>query len=83
MHSTWYRLKQIVEEIHPTLDDNEGSKSISNETIKRPASVILRLREVNIQRMQKLQDLATTMLELWNMMDAIVEEQQLFQKCHM
>ncbi|KAH0933303.1 hypothetical protein HID58_010420 [Brassica napus] len=32
-----------------------------------------------LTRMQKLQDLATTMLELWNLMDAPIEEQQKYQ----
>ncbi|KAG1368087.1 65-kDa microtubule-associated protein 3 [Cocos nucifera] len=71
--------RQTVHEVHPTLDENEGSKNISNDTIESLVSAIQRLREVKIQRMQKLQDLATTMLELWNLMDTPVEEQQLFQ----
>ncbi|KAH0464206.1 hypothetical protein IEQ34_006992 [Dendrobium chrysotoxum] len=63
--------KQTVMEVHPSLDDAEGSKIVSNEVIDRLASVIQSLRE--------LQDLATTMLELWNLMDTPMEEQQLFQ----
>ncbi|ERN13288.1 hypothetical protein AMTR_s00041p00052270 [Amborella trichopoda] len=68
-----------VREVHPSLEDSEASKCISNETIDRLANAIQKLREVKIQRMQKLQDLATTMLELWNLMDTPVEEQQVFQ----
>ncbi|XP_042457133.1 65-kDa microtubule-associated protein 3-like isoform X1 [Zingiber officinale] len=71
--------KETVREIHPTLDDTEASKSISNVTIERLATAIGRLREIKIERMQKLQDLASTMLELWNLMDTPIEEQQLFQ----
>ncbi|XP_042462409.1 65-kDa microtubule-associated protein 3-like isoform X1 [Zingiber officinale] len=71
--------KETVREIHPTLDDAEASKSISNVTIERLATAIGRLREIKIERMQKLQDLASTMLELWNLMDTPIEEQQLFQ----
>ncbi|KAL0921045.1 hypothetical protein M5K25_008075 [Dendrobium thyrsiflorum] len=63
--------KQTVMEVHPSLDETEGSKIVSNEVIDRLASVIQSLRE--------LQDLATTMLELWNLMDTPMEEQQLFQ----
>ncbi|XP_020105633.1 65-kDa microtubule-associated protein 3-like [Ananas comosus] len=71
--------KQTVSDIHPCLDGAEGSKNISNETIQRLASAIEKLREIKLQRMQKLQDLASTMLELWNLMDTPIEEQQLFQ----
>lgn len=70
--------KHTVAEVHPTLGDNE-SQNISDDTIERLDAAIKKLREVKIQRMQKLQDLATTMLELWNLMDTPVEEQQLFQ----
>ncbi|XP_073006701.1 65-kDa microtubule-associated protein 3-like [Typha latifolia] len=71
--------KQTISEVHPSLDEAEGSRNISNDTIERLASAIERLREIKIQRMQKLQDLATSMLELWNLMDTPIEEQQLFQ----
>eukprot|EP00268_Persea_americana_P059422 TRINITY_DN7288_c0_g1_i15.p1 TRINITY_DN7288_c0_g1~~TRINITY_DN7288_c0_g1_i15.p1 ORF type:complete len:362 (+),score=96.82 TRINITY_DN7288_c0_g1_i15:913-1998(+) len=71
--------QHMVGEIHPSLDDNEASMSISDDTIKRLTVAIQRLREIKIQRMQKLQDLATTMLELWNLMDTPLEEQQMFQ----
>ncbi|XP_004495425.1 65-kDa microtubule-associated protein 3-like [Cicer arietinum] len=71
--------KQIVLGIHPSLGDLEGPKSVSNNTIQQLAVAIQDLREVKLQRMQKLQDLATTMLELWNLMDTPIEEQQMFQ----
>ncbi|KAG4182447.1 hypothetical protein ERO13_A09G044000v2 [Gossypium hirsutum] len=71
--------KQTVDEIHPTLGDPKGFRSISNNTIEQLATLIKKLREVKIQRMQRLQDLATTMLELWNLMDTPIEEQQMFQ----
>ncbi|KAK9273501.1 hypothetical protein L1049_018311 [Liquidambar formosana] len=71
--------KRTSSEIHPTLDDSKGTKNIGNETIERLASAIQSLREVKIQRMQQLQDLATTLLELWNLMDTAIEEQQMFQ----
>lgn len=69
---------QTVTEVHPSLGDAERPKVASNEVIERLASVILSLRNVKLQRMQKLQDLATTMLELWNLMDTPIEEQQIF-----
>uniref|UniRef100_A0A2N9GG61 65-kDa microtubule-associated protein 3 n=1 Tax=Fagus sylvatica TaxID=28930 RepID=A0A2N9GG61_FAGSY len=71
--------KQIVTEVHPSLGDFEGSKIISNDKIEQLAAVIQNLREVKLQRMQRLQDLASTMLELWNLMDTPIEEQQMFQ----
>ncbi|VAH78963.1 unnamed protein product [Triticum turgidum subsp. durum] len=71
--------KQTVHEVHPSLDEAEGSKNLSNTTIERLASSVDRLREIKIQRMQKLQDFASTMLELWNLMDTPIEEQQMFQ----
>ncbi|KAI4347450.1 hypothetical protein L6164_008263 [Bauhinia variegata] len=71
--------KQTVSEVHPSLGDSEGPRSINNDTIQQLAVAIQKLREVKLQRMQKLQDLATTMLELWNLMDTPIEEQQMFQ----
>uniref|UniRef100_A0A1D1XLT1 65-kDa microtubule-associated protein 3 n=1 Tax=Anthurium amnicola TaxID=1678845 RepID=A0A1D1XLT1_9ARAE len=71
--------KHTISEIHPSLDESCGLKSISNDTIKRLTSAIQGLRETKLQRMQKLQDLATSMLELWNLMDTPIEEQQMFQ----
>ncbi|XP_058763015.1 65-kDa microtubule-associated protein 3-like [Vicia villosa] len=74
-----FDFKQTVLGIHPSLGDLEGPKSVSNDTIQQLAVAIQQLREIKLQRMQKLQDLATTMLELWNLMDTPIEEQQNFQ----
>ncbi|KAJ8771508.1 hypothetical protein K2173_026685 [Erythroxylum novogranatense] len=71
--------KHTINEVHPTYGDPEGSRSISSDTIQHFATAISKLREIKIQRMQKLQDLATTMLELWHLMDTPLEEQQMFQ----
>ncbi|KAH9310920.1 hypothetical protein KI387_025955 [Taxus chinensis] len=70
---------RTVTEVHPSLEESEQPKSISDDTIERLAMTIHTLREVKKNRMQKLQDLATTMLELWNLMDTPIEEQQMFQ----
>ncbi|KAK4489456.1 hypothetical protein RD792_005265 [Penstemon davidsonii] len=72
--------KQTVSEIHPSLGESESPKQISNDTIQKLGTAIQRLREVKIQRMQQLQDLATSLLELWNLMDTPIEDQQTFQK---
>ncbi|KAG8484174.1 hypothetical protein CXB51_022936 [Gossypium anomalum] len=71
--------KLTATEVHPSLGDSEGSRSISNNTLEQLGTEINKLREVKIQRMERLQDLATTMLELWNLMDTLIEEQQKFQ----
>ncbi|KAL6848976.1 hypothetical protein ACP4OV_021559 [Aristida adscensionis] len=71
--------KQTVSEVQPSLYEDEGSRNISNTTIDKLASVTERLRETKIQRMHKLQDLVSSMLEIWNLMDTPVEEQQAFQ----
>ncbi|XP_072980190.1 65-kDa microtubule-associated protein 3-like isoform X1 [Typha angustifolia] len=59
--------------------EDEGYKNISDAAIQKLASEIQRLREVKIKRIEKLQDLVTSMLELWNLMDTPLEEQQIFQ----
>ncbi|KAL9225242.1 hypothetical protein vseg_001191 [Gypsophila vaccaria] len=71
--------KETIGEVHPTLADSEETRSISTETLQQLESAIVRLRVLKLQRMQRLQDLATTLLELWNLMDTPVEEQQSFQ----
>ncbi|KAJ6853509.1 65-kDa microtubule-associated protein 3-like [Iris pallida] len=71
--------EHITCEVYSTLDARKGSEDVSNETIERLESAVHRLREVKIQRMHKLQDLATAMFEMWNLMDTPAEEQQKFQ----
>ncbi|XP_073130952.1 65-kDa microtubule-associated protein 3-like isoform X2 [Henckelia pumila] len=71
---------QTVSEIHPSLGEPEGSKSISDHTLRQLETAIQRLQELKTQRLQQLQDLATSLLELWNLMDTPVEEQHIFQK---
>ncbi|XP_073061403.1 65-kDa microtubule-associated protein 9-like [Primulina eburnea] len=70
--------KLTICNIHPTLDGSRVMKSISGDTIESLHTTICRLKDVKLQRMQKLQDLAVTMIELWNLMDTPVEEQQKF-----
>ncbi|KAF7153693.1 hypothetical protein RHSIM_Rhsim01G0147600 [Rhododendron simsii] len=71
--------EETIKEIHPSLDDSKGTKKLSTKTMEKLSTGIQRLREVKIQRLQKLQDLATTMVELWSLMDTPVEEQLVFQ----
>ncbi|CAN6226933.1 unnamed protein product [Urochloa humidicola] len=51
----------------------------SDAAIARLETEIERLREIKRSRMEKLQDLVATMLELWNLMDTPAEEQTRFQ----
>ncbi|XP_075477724.1 65-kDa microtubule-associated protein 3-like [Primulina tabacum] len=71
--------KLTIRDIHPTLEDSSGKKSISVDTVERLSATIHRVKDVKLQRMQKLQNLAMTMVELWNLMDTPIEEQQKFQ----
>lgn len=71
--------KETIKEIHPSLDDSKGTKNVSIKTMERLSTSIQRLREVKIKRLQKLQELAAAMVELWSLMDTPVEEQLMFQ----
>ncbi|XP_023745760.1 65-kDa microtubule-associated protein 1 [Lactuca sativa] len=69
-----------VTEVHPSLNDATGvqSKSISNDTLTRLAKTLISLKEDKKQRLHKLQELATQLTDLWNLMDTSEEEQGLF-----
>ncbi|TXG67466.1 hypothetical protein EZV62_008741 [Acer yangbiense] len=69
-----------VTEVHPSLNDSTGvqSKSISNDTLSRLAKTVLALKEDKKQRLHKLQELATQLIDLWNLMDTPAEERRLF-----
>ncbi|KAB2044404.1 hypothetical protein ES319_D01G087300v1 [Gossypium barbadense] len=75
-----------VTEVHPSLDDTTGvqSKSISNDTLLRLAETVSVLNEDKKQRLHKLQELATQLVDLWNLMDTPEEERILFDHvtCH-
>ncbi|XP_023911377.1 65-kDa microtubule-associated protein 3 isoform X2 [Quercus suber] len=70
--------RHIAGEIHSTLKETDGTRDISDHTLEKLAAAIQSLREIKIQRMQRLQDLASALLEMWNLMDTPMEEQQLF-----
>ncbi|KAH1207066.1 65-kDa microtubule-associated protein 3 [Glycine max] len=71
--------KGEVSGIHPSLGNSEGPRSVNNDTINQLPIAIQDLQKVKLQRMQRLQDPASTMLELWNLMDTPLEEQRMFQ----
>ncbi|XP_022855222.1 65-kDa microtubule-associated protein 1-like [Olea europaea var. sylvestris] len=69
-----------VTQVHPSLNDSAGvqSKSISNDTLARLSETVLSLKEDKKQRLEKLQELATQLVDLWNLMDTSEEERSLF-----
>ncbi|XP_071691468.1 65-kDa microtubule-associated protein 9-like [Rutidosis leptorrhynchoides] len=68
-------LKTTINEINPSLNNSGSKTSISADTFNRLSNAVSRLREIKIQRLQKVQDLATTMVQLWNLMDISNDEQ--------
>ncbi|GJR70221.1 65-kDa microtubule-associated protein 3-like protein [Tanacetum coccineum] len=71
--------KSTISGIHPALENPGSKRSISADTIQKLSNAVSRLNEVKIQRLRRVQDLATIMVELWNLMDIPNEEQQPFQ----
>lgn len=69
-----------ITEVHPSLNESASaqSKSISNETLSKLAKTVLALKEDKKQRLHKLQELATQLIDLWNLMDTSEEERRLF-----
>ncbi|KAL1369842.1 hypothetical protein HN51_000209 [Arachis hypogaea] len=69
-----------VTEVHPSLDDSTSvnSKSISNGTLARLANTVSTLNEEKQKRLHKLQELASQLVDLWNLMDTPPEERSLF-----
>lgn len=69
-----------VTEVHPSLDGSVSvqSKSISNDTLAKLYEIVDTLNEDKKMRLQKLQDLAAQLTDLWNLMDTPMEERSLF-----
>ncbi|XP_047264499.1 65-kDa microtubule-associated protein 9-like [Capsicum annuum] len=70
--------KQTIAEIDPNMDDSRVLKNISKDMIFKLSAMIKRLEELKKQRLLRLQDIATTLIELWNLMDTPADEQQKF-----
>ncbi|XP_010270085.1 PREDICTED: 65-kDa microtubule-associated protein 1-like [Nelumbo nucifera] len=70
-----------ITEVHPSLNDSVGvqAKSISNDTLSKLAKTVLALKEEKKQRLQKIQELAAQLFDLWNLMDTPEEERNLFE----
>ncbi|CAI0436313.1 unnamed protein product [Linum tenue] len=69
-----------VTDVHPSLNESTvvQSKSISNGTLARLAKTVLELTEDKKQRLRKLQELTTQLIDLWNLMDTPDDERKLF-----
>ncbi|KAL2523737.1 65-kDa microtubule-associated protein 1 [Abeliophyllum distichum] len=69
-----------VTQVHPSLNASAGvqSKSISNDTLARLSETVSSLKEDKKQRLKKLQELVTQLIDLWNLMDTPEEERILF-----
>ncbi|ESQ43989.1 hypothetical protein EUTSA_v10005817mg [Eutrema salsugineum] len=69
--------KEMIRGIHPSLVDS-NTRDVSRSTLDKLDMMIENLREVKLQKMQKVQDLAVSLLELWNLLDTPAEEQKIF-----
>ncbi|XP_056865655.1 65-kDa microtubule-associated protein 4-like [Raphanus sativus] len=69
--------KDLIRGIHPSLVDS-NTRDVSRSTLDKLDMMIENLRMVKLQRMQKVQDLAVSLLELWNLLDTPAEEQKTF-----
>ncbi|KAI3949127.1 hypothetical protein MKW98_026507 [Papaver atlanticum] len=71
---------ETINEVYPSLSDSAHGqpKSISNDTLARLAAVVHSLKQEKLQRLRKLQDLGSTLVELWNLMDTPVDEQNVY-----
>ncbi|XP_062228787.1 65-kDa microtubule-associated protein 1-like [Phragmites australis] len=69
-----------VTEVHPSLDDSIGDncKSISNDTLSKLDKAVATLNEDKKLRLSKLQELASQLYDLWDLMDAPKEERRMF-----
>ncbi|KAJ3707929.1 hypothetical protein LUZ61_011634 [Rhynchospora tenuis] len=71
-----------VSEVDPSLNNSSSasiqSKSISNETLAKLSNILSTMKEDKLKRLQKLQELATQLMDLWNLMDTPNEERNLF-----
>lgn len=73
-------LKKALYEVHPSFVELGRTKSlsISDSTLERLAGKAHALNQEKKQRLRKLQDLGSTLIELWNLMDTPIDEQKCF-----
>lgn len=73
-------LKKTLYEVHPSFVElgKTKSMSISDCTLDSLAGKVHALNQEKKQRLRKLQDLGSTLIELWNLMDTPIDEQKCF-----
>ncbi|TXG56997.1 hypothetical protein EZV62_018310 [Acer yangbiense] len=73
---------QTVSDVHPSLQGSSmgHSTNISNSTLEGLEQAIMKLKTQRKFRIQKLKDIATSLFELWNLMDSPKEEKNRFSK---
>lgn len=69
----------IVADVHPGLNDSTivQSEGFTNDTLSRMAKTVSALKEDKKQRIQKLQELATQIIDPWNLVDTLEGERSL------
>ncbi|MFQ6646613.1 hypothetical protein Gotur_019356, partial [Gossypium turneri] len=72
---------KTVSGIHSSLIDpaNGQSKSISNDTLAKLTGVVNSLQQEKQKRLQKLQCLGSTLIELWDLLDTPPDERKRFE----
>uniref|UniRef100_A0A0D9WGG1 Microtubule-associated protein MAP65-1a n=1 Tax=Leersia perrieri TaxID=77586 RepID=A0A0D9WGG1_9ORYZ len=73
-------LRKELYEVHPSFVElgRTTSMSISDSTLKRLAEKVHSLNQEKKPRLRKMQDLGSTLIELWNLMDTPTDEQKCF-----
>ncbi|KAG6528371.1 hypothetical protein ZIOFF_010525 [Zingiber officinale] len=71
---------KMIHEVHQNFGDSaiNQTRSISNDILSRLAGIVHSLNQEKKQRLQKLQNLGATLIELWNLMDTPVNERERF-----
>ncbi|KAF3341389.1 microtubule-associated protein 5-like protein [Carex littledalei] len=74
-------ISKTLLEIHPCFGDGRKatSRSISNDTLTRLEATLSALKQEKKDRLQKLQGLGSTLIELWNIMDMPSDERNKFE----
>lgn len=73
--------RATLAEIHPSLVDpgHVQSMSISNDTLAKLMGAVNSLKQEKNRRLQKVQDLASTLIELWSILETPTIEQRKFE----
>ncbi|KAK1316688.1 65-kDa microtubule-associated protein 5 [Acorus calamus] len=71
---------KVMDDIHPSFCDSSRTqlKSISNDTLARLARTLHLQKQDKEERLRRLQDLGSALIEIWSLMDTPMEEQKRF-----